>query len=257
MKIAIGINIFGENKRQTLCIDVLKKLKNKFNGITLYNITFEKDLNKDSNFVHLPYLNKTAKDIIKGSQSKKPTTKQFFDILSQQEVDYFIFLNSDIILSPKFIDLISKQDYETYCVSRYDTLPIESIDKIIPFRIEIAGFDVWAVKNSWWKENHQRFKDYVYAEHLWDVDYTLTMYNHSSCLICNKEFYAAHEKHELNWNEQSLEAQYNSMLWEKSAYGSNWNNFIYNNLIKRLPYGQFLEPLYNELELEQKYLKIK
>jgi hypothetical protein len=258
MKIAIGINIFGENKRQTFCIDVLKKLKDKFNNkISLYNITFKNESNKDSSFIHLPFLKQTAEDIIEGSISKKPTTKQFFDILSQQNCDYFIFLNSDILISPKFIDLILKQDYETYCVSRHDTLPIESIDKIVPYRIEIAGFDVWAIKTDWWKQNNQHFKDYVYAEHLWDVDYTLTMYNNSSCLLCNKEFYAAHEKHELNWNEQSLEARYNSSLWEKTCYTSNWKEFIYENLVKRLPYGQFLEPLYNEIELEKKYLKIK
>lgn len=257
MKIAIGINIFNSNKRQDLCIEVLKKLKNKFHQIELYNITFKDDLNNHSEFIHLPLLHKTAKDIIKNSKSKKPTTKQFFDILSNQDSDYFIFLNSDILLSPKFIDLILKQEYETYCVSRHDTLPIESINEIVPYRIEIAGFDVWAIKNNWWRTNHHHFDDYVYAEHLWDVAYTLTMYNHSACLICNKEFYAAHEKHDLNWNEESLEAKYNTSLWEKTPYGPNWKEFIYNNLINRLPYGQFLQPLYNEIELEKRYLKIK
>jgi hypothetical protein len=257
MKIAIGINIFGENKRQNFCIDVLKKIKSKFKNVLLYNITFKDESNKDSDFIHLPVLNQRANNIITGSISKKPTTKQFFDILAHQESDYFVFLNSDILLSPKFINLILKQEYETYCVSRYDTLPIDSIDKIIPYRIEIAGFDVWAVKTNWWKDNNQYFDDYVYAEHLWDVAYTLTMYNHSSCLLCNKTFYAAHEKHDLNWNENSLEAKYNSSLWEKSPYGLNWKKFIYENLIKRPPYGQFLEPLYNEIDLEKKYLKIK
>lgn len=257
MKIAIGINIFSENKRQDLCIEVLKRLKSKFKEITLYNITFQNEPNNHSDFVHLPFLKNKAQDIIKNSKSKKPTTKQFFDILSNQDADYFIFLNSDILLSPKFINLVLKQDYETYCVSRHDTLPINSINEIVPYRIEIAGFDVWAVKNNWWKENHQYFDEYVYAEHLWDVAYTLTMYNHSSCLLCNKEFYAAHEKHELNWNEDSLEAKYNSELWEKTPYSKKWNEFIYSNLIKRIPYGQFLKPLYNEEALEKNLLKIK
>jgi hypothetical protein len=257
MKIAIGINIFGENKRQNLCIEVLKKIKSKFKDVVLYNITFENEKNNHAEFFHLPFLKQTAKDVITNSKSIKPTTKQFFDILSKQNCNYFIFLNSDILLSPKFINLVLKQEYETYCVSRYDTFPIDSIDKIIPYRIEIAGFDVWAVKTNWWKENHQYFKNYVYAEHLWDVDYTLTMYNYSECLLCNKNFYAAHEKHDLNWDEQSVEARHNTLLWETTPYKLGWKEFIYNNLIHRLPYGQFLQPLYNELELEKKHLKIK
>jgi hypothetical protein len=256
MKIAIGINIFKSYKRQDLCIKVLKKLKSKYKEIDLYNITFPNEKNLDCDFIHLPILKTKAKDVVSNSKSEKPISKEFFDILSNQNCDYFIFLNSDILLSPKFIDLILNQEYETYCVSRHDTLPIESIDKIIPFRIEIAGFDVWAVKNKWWKENNTLFKSYIYAEHLWDVDFSLNMFNHSLCLLCNKNFYAAHEKHELNWNETSLEAKYNSFLWQETPYHKKWHEFIFSNLVKRKPYGQFLEPLPNEKELEQKYLKI-
>jgi hypothetical protein len=257
MKLSIGINIFGENKRQSQCIEVLKKLKTKFSNIDLYNITFEKEKNQESSFIHLPKLTQTAKDIVKNSSSYKPTVKQFFNILAEQDCDYFIFLNSDILLSPKFINLVFNQEYETYCVSRHDTLPIESIDQIKPFRIEIAGFDVWAIKKDWWTNNSFRFKDYIYAEHLWDVDYTLTMYNHSNCLICNKLPYAFHEKHELNWDETSLEARHNSTLWNQTPYYQNWHKFIYENLVKRPPYGQFLQPLPNEKELEEQFLKIK
>lgn len=256
MKIAIGINIFGKNKRQTQCIEVLKKLKNKFSAIDLYNITFEHEKNDDNSFNHLPFLKKTAKQVIKNSLSFKPIVKQFFDILSNQECDYFLFLNSDILLSPSFIDLIFKKEYETYCVSRYDTLPIDSINQIKPFRIEIAGFDVWAIEKIWWKNNNFLFKDYIYAEHLWDVDYSLTMYNHSKCLICNKLPYAFHEKHELNWNEHSLEAKHNSKLWENAPYHQNWHKFIYENLIKRQPIGQFLYPLPDEKYLEETLLKV-
>jgi len=256
MKLAIGINIFKQNKRQNFCIEVLKKLKNKFSNISLYNITFPKEINMDEEFIHLPELKQSAKDIINKSNSNKPIAKQFFNILSKQNCDYFVFLNSDIILSPKFIELLLKKEYETYCVSRYDTLPIESLTEIKPYRIEIAGFDVWAIKKQWWIDYSFLFKDYIYAEHLWDVDYTLTMYNHSKCLICNKLPYAFHEKHELNWTENSLEAKYNYNLWNQTPYYQRWHNFIYENLIKREPYGQFLYPLPNENDLEHQILKI-
>ena len=255
MKIAIGINIFGSYKRQDQCISVLKKIKSKYTDIDLYNITFENENNTDLDFTHLPLLKKKAKDLIKESTSDKPLSKDFFDILSQQECDYFLFLNSDILLTEKVIKLILKAEHETYSFSRHDCYTIESLDKIIPFRIEIAGFDAWAVKKEWWLKNNHNFCDYIYAEHLWDVSFALEMYNKSNSFIGNKEVYICHEKHELKWNEKSPEAIYNSMIWDKTPYAINWHEFIFSNLIKRKPYGQFLEPLYNEDELEKKFLK--
>jgi len=258
MKIAIGINIFGNYERQNHCIDVLKKIKNDNNNIKLYNITFFNEKNTDNDFIHLPLLKKTAKNIIPNSNSNKPISKEFFDALSEQDCDYFLFLNSDILISKKLIKLIEKQEYETYCISRHDVFPLDNFnDPVVPFRIEIAGFDAWAIKKNWWIKNKNIFKDYIYAEHLWDVDFTLNMYNNSNCLICNKEFYIAHEKHPLNWNENSLEAKHNSDLWTNTPYHKNWHEFIFSNLINRQPYGQFFNPLFNEKELEKKYLKIK
>ena len=75
-------------------------------------------------------------------------------------------------------------------------------------------------------------------------------------VLQNKEFFIAHEKHDLNWNEISLEAKHNSLLWEKTPYHKKWHEFIYNNLIYRKPHGQFLIPLNNEKELENNFLKI-
>lgn len=257
MKIALGINIFESYPRQDRCIEVLKKIKNKYDNINLYNITFINEKNLDTSFFHLPLLERKAKDIINNSKSNKPISKDFFDILSKQECDYFLFLNSDILISEKMIKEILNKNFETMVFSRHDIFPLNSLnDKIIPFRIEIAGFDCWCVKKNWWIENRQKFNDYIYAEHLWDVDFSLTMFNFSNCILQNKQFFIAHEKHDLNWNETSVEAKYNSTLWEKTPYHKKWHEFIFSNLIKRKPYGQFLEPLIDEKELEENYLKI-
>jgi hypothetical protein len=257
MKISIGINIHGAYKRQDQCIFVLKKLKQKYPNINLYNITFSDEFNFEKDFIHLPFLNKTASEVVPNSCSNKPIAHQFFDILSKTDCDYFLFLNSDILLTEKVIKLITDQ-YETYCFSRTDVLSTNKLSEIVPWRIEIAGFDAWAVKKDWWITNSELFEDeYVYAEHLWDVFFTLTMFNHSKCMLCNKENYIIHEKHDLNWTESSPEATHNSNLWNKSPYGENWKKFIYENLIKRQPIGQFLTPLDNETELEQKFLLVK
>ena len=256
MKLAIGINIFGYYTRQDFCIDVLLRFASKHPQITLYNITFEGERNYTLGFEHLPLLKTKAKDIIPNSTSEKPISKDFFDILSQTDCDYFLFLNSDILLTEKILKLILKAEYETYSFSRHDCYKIETLDKIIPFRIEIAGFDAWAVKKSWWIENSHHFNDYIYAEHLWDVAFAVEMYNRSNSFIGNKDVYLCHEKHELNWNEETPEAIHNTTLWKKTPYHEKWHEFVFSYLIKRQPCGRFLYSLSDELEKEKEYLKI-
>jgi hypothetical protein len=257
MKIAIGINIFGYYKRQDQCIEVLNNFASKYPEIELYNITHEGETHYTNGFKHLPLLKRKAKDVISGSISEKPIAKDFFDVLSQQDCDYFLFLNSDILISRSLIELLLKAEYETYSFSRADCYPIENIKKIIPYRTEIAGFDAWAVKKSWWIENRQYFDDYVYSEHLWDVAFAVEMYNRSNSIICNKQpIHIYHEKHELKWNESSSEALHNSKLWENTPYHERWHNFIYSYLVRRLPMGQFLYPLSDELQKEKEYLNV-
>lgn len=256
MKIAIGINIFGYYTRQDQCIEVLLRLSQKYPEIKLYNITFEDEKNYTLGFQHLPLLKRKAKDIIDGSLCEKPIAKDFFNILSMIDCDYFIFLNSDILLTEKTIKLILKGEYSTYSFSRHDCYKIESLNNIIPFRIEIAGFDAWGVNTKWWSNNNSHFNDYIYAEHLWDVAFTIEMYNRSNSFIGNKDVYLCHEKHELKWNEASLEAIHNSNLWKNTPYHQKWHEFIYSYLVKRLPYGQFLYQLPDELQKEKEYLKI-
>jgi hypothetical protein len=56
MKIAIGINIFGECPRQKKCIEVLKKIASKYSNIILYNIIYPNEKNLDDAFIALPLL---------------------------------------------------------------------------------------------------------------------------------------------------------------------------------------------------------
>lgn len=256
MKIAIGLNIFGYYKRQDQCIEVLNRIASKYSNISLYNITDTKEKNYSLGFTHLPLIKRNAKHFLDDATTEKPIIFDIFNILATNECDYFLFLNSDILLTEKVIKLIMKGEYDTYCFSRADCYQIESLDKIIPYRIEIAGFDAWAVKRDWWFENFMHFKPYIYAEHLWDVAYTLEMYNKGNCFLGNKEIFICHEKHEQKWNESSPEALYNSKLWSGTPYHKNWHDFVFKYLIQRQPQGQFLYPLEDELQKEKEYLKI-
>jgi hypothetical protein len=256
MKLAIGINIFKKYDRQDRCIETLIKLSEEFDEISLYNITYKDEVSEHSQFIHLPFLTKEAKDVVENGKNNIPIAKELFDILSQQECDYFMFLNSDVLASKRLIKLILKGEYETYSVSRHDTLPIKNItDDIVPFRIEIAGFDAWICKKEWWIKNSNLFKDYIIGNHLWDVDYALTMFSNSNGKLCNKEFYLAHEKHPIKWNETSPEALHNTKLFNETPFHQKWKEFIWGNLVKRQPNGRFLIPLDNEEELETSFFK--
>lgn len=255
MKLSIGINIFQENKRQTFAIEILKKFKKKYSEIELYNINY-KDTPEIDGFIHLPVLERTSVDLIPNSNKKKPIAKDLFNALGDTDCDYFLFLNSDIFLTDKCIKLILKQEFESYIFSRIDTYDINSLnDPIVPMRMEIAGFDAWAVKKEWWLKNSEKFPDYIYAEALWDLHYALNLYYNSNCFLGNKDTYIAHIKHPIQWSEDSLEHKYNSKFWEKTPFHEKWHNFVFKILIQRQPQGQFLQPLPNEEELEQKYLK--
>jgi hypothetical protein len=255
MNLAIGINIFSEYKRQTLAIEVLKKVTNKYKEIKLYNITFKDEPNQDG-FIHLPLLKRNCQNVLPSSLKKKPIVKDFFEILENVDCDYFLFINSDIFLTDKCLKLIFKQEYDSYIFSRIDTYDINSIsDPIIPMRMEIAGFDAWCIKKSWWIKNKDKFPDYIYAEPLWDIHYALTLYYNSHCFMGNKDYYIAHIKHPLQWNDESLESKYNAQFWESSPFHKIWHDYVYKTLINRQPQGQFLYPLPNETELEEKLLK--
>lgn len=261
IKIAIGTRLYEHSlnqERHKHCIQTLIKLKQKFNNsIELYNLTFEYEKNQNENFIHLPLLKENSLTLISNSTKLLPTSKECFDILSDQPCEYFAYLNNDILVSEKAIKLILKQEYETYSFSRHDIHNLNNINQpIIPIKIEIAGFDLWCCKTVWWRLKNQLFKKYVVGQWQWDVDYALTMFNHSNGKLCNDEFYIGHEDHLRAWNESSPEAIYNNSLWQTSPYREKWGEYIYSHLIYRTPRGKFFNPLFGEEALKHQLLKI-
>ena len=108
MKIALGTNIFGNFHRQDMCMESLKRLKEEFPDIIdLYNIQSPNNTQEVDGFKTITPLITTSKDIIPNCIKTKPMMKEMFGGLADLEgYDYFIFTNSDIILSNRFIKLI-------------------------------------------------------------------------------------------------------------------------------------------------------
>ncbi len=259
MKLAIGVQLNSNPKpRHNHCEETLLRLKSKYSSnIDLYNITFTEDLNANSNFNHLSYLERSSQTMLKFSEKKLPVSKDLFLALSEQDCDYFLYINNDILLSEKAVKLVLSEEFETICFSRHDIEPLRSIDDPIKvLRIEIAGFDAWACNVSWWKTHKDLFKDYFVGQWLWDVDYAITMFSNSNGLISNKDFFIAHEYHERVWSTTSKEADYNKQLWITHKLHKNWEEYVYSNLIYRLPMGKFLHPIKDEDSIANRLLKI-
>jgi hypothetical protein len=256
MKIGIGINIFGENKNQNLAIKCLKKIKENNKNIEIYNIGFEEEFVNVSEFKSLPILKESSIDLTGNPKKKKPIANEFFDILSNEDLDYFLFLNSDILLSQKAINLIKKEEYESYIFSRFEINEINDINEDIkPYKIEVSGFDAWAVKKEWWQKNGKLISKCIYSEVAWDNIMSLSLYQNSNCKFCNKEFYIGHISHPIKWSRESLEGKYNMKTWLFMPISPKWDYYMQTVLFQRKPFGYFTTPIENEEFLELKYLK--
>tara|TARA_R110000822_G_scaffold145230_1_gene284065 strand:- start:7210 stop:8004 length:795 start_codon:yes stop_codon:yes gene_type:complete len=257
MKIALGTNIFGNFHRQDLCIKSLKRLKKEYPDIIdLYNIQPTTDMQDEEGFTILPSLIKTSKDIIPNGKKTKPLMLEMFGSLSELEgYDYFIFTNSDIIISNRFIKLIiNNPDYDSFSGSRLTILHIDTLDdEPTPIQYQIAGFDTFAIKTSWWNENKDKFPDYVYAEPCWDVHYATLLKKYGKSMFANKwPATLFHVFHEVAWASDTPELRYNETILIKQHNEDYelWNKFLFTVLMKRKPNNMFLKPIPNEEAME-------
>tara|TARA_R110000822_G_C15281801_1_gene490249 strand:+ start:592 stop:1374 length:783 start_codon:yes stop_codon:yes gene_type:complete len=259
MKIAIGINIFGSFKRQDLCIESILKLKGMFSTtIELYNIQPKENTIHHDDFNTL-YYERTSKDVMSDGTQDKPLVKSLFDTLGEVDCDYFLFSNSDIIISDRFINtIITNTGRDAFAASRMDITEIDDLqDNIVAERYQVTGFDAFAIKREWWKVNSHIFPDYIYAEPEWDVMYAVICKQNGDTMLVNKwEPSIFHVKHDIAWGDITPERTYNEYL-SKVIYTDNydrWHNYMRSVLLQRQPPNKLFIPFSNEEELEDRIL---
>ena len=263
MKIAIGFNLhYPLNERVDISQKSLFKLKKQFD-IELLNLDFENSNipNLNENIKHLPVLKEHSYHYTNGSKRDLPMIHDMFNSLyeysAKNNIDYFIFVNSDIIVSDRFIKHILNTNFDTYCAARLAIGNIKTLEEE-PKEIshyQVAGFDAYAVKTKWWGEHKDKFPKYIYAISGWDVDYATKMKRYGECDFCNKWppmlFHIIHEEISSN---QSPELDYNkNLLWNINKKDCDiWHDFLFNVLLKRKG-SNYWTPFENEEELERKY----
>jgi len=209
--ISIGVNLFGDTDRQRLCIESLQILKNMYTPfIQLYCIQYADDIITTPNhFLRINELKRSSLDI-SPVEPKKPYINDMFNILSEFKTDYFIFLNSDILLTKRLIEYVIHSDYDSIPFSRIDChTPTTISDNIIPIRMEICGYDVFAFKTEWYKNNSYLFRDFVYATPCFDPIYATVMRLYGNAELGNKDYFCFHPYHENVSHKKSLLFDFN------------------------------------------------
>jgi hypothetical protein len=265
VKIAIGFNLHHPlNSRIDISQQSLLRLKKQFE-LTLINLDFENsiDQSKNENVVFLPNLTDVSKNHTNGSKRNLPMIKNMFDVLydycENNNIETFIFVNSDIIVSDRFIKHISNTNFDTYCAARLAIGNISSLDdqaKEIS-HYQVAGFDAYAVKTKWWETHRDKFPNYIYAISGWDVHYATIMKKIGNCDFCNKwPPMIFHIMHEEISSHQSPELDYNkNLLWNINKKDCDtWHKYLFEVLLRREG-GNYWKPFENENELEDKYFK--
>tara|TARA_E500000318_G_scaffold18759_1_gene19573 strand:+ start:3224 stop:3994 length:771 start_codon:yes stop_codon:yes gene_type:complete len=252
MKIAIGINSFKDeknlSKREQLCLESLRKCKNKNPNVTLYNVISDED---DINFSDF----KTLKIPQKG---KYPFVNDLLNCLSKTDNDLIVFINNDIILNNTFFKQL-EDDIETYPASRGHLHELNSLDEELKVQsYSVHGFDLFAFKRDWWVENSHKFPFLYLGKPYWDTVFFITSVVNSKYKILNKQppviFHIEHDS--VSCKDTDEYEQHNTNIAQTVPEMSRWWNFVQNVLLKRETVNDILwwKPFKNELQLERQIL---
>lgn len=250
MNIAIGINGFKKEEdllpRELLCLESLRKIKT--DNIKLYNICYEEE-----NIIYKDFTTLFTPNI---SNNKLTYVNQNINTLAQVDADIILFLNNDIIVSNKLLDIFD--DSDTYPISRVHLHSLDSLDEELNMQAySVQGFDAFAFKKDWWLENNNLFPNYFIGKPYWDTHFFVICMLNSKCKVINKLppviFHIEHES--VACTSQDFEQAHNENIAIRHKEMGLWWKYVYDVLLKRESYNDILWylPFENEEELERHY----
>jgi len=267
MKIVIGINNFKEesdlNNREQMCVDALHKIVKIFpNNVEIVNITF-----KDETFASL----KGFKNIhclkqipVNITDKKIPFVNEIFDHLAEIDADYFLFVNNDIIVSNRYIKaILNNPEYDCFPASKLHFTKLDSIDDrdSVPESLSVHGFDGFAIKSSWWKQNKDKFKPMLLSRAYWDTYFYTKCHLYGKSLTLNKPpAVIFHLDHKSTSMEGEPGNTYNEKTFveDKDQLPQRWFSYVQSVLLKRPTHNNILWylPFDNEVEIEKQHFKL-
>jgi hypothetical protein len=264
MKIAIGINSFkiekDLNNREKMCVESLHKVAKLFpNNVELINLSFKDEPYATLHgFKNLHCLNQIPTNI---TNKKIPFVNEIFDNLSALEADYFLFINNDIIISDRYIKtILSNTTYDCFPASKLHFIKLDSLQdkKSIPESLSVHGFDGFAIKSSWWKENKDKFKSMLLSRAYWDTYFYSKCHLYGKSLTLNKPpAVIFHLDHKSTSMEEDSGNIYNEKIFveDPDHLSQRWFPYVQNVLLKRPAKNniKWYVPFDEEQDIEKKY----
>lgn len=258
MKISIGTNIHGNCSRQSHAIETHQVLQSRYSDIVkLYAFQRDKDIKIPETHKRV-LLSRDSRDFVEGGKKTSPCLKDILDGLAETDCTYMVYTNSDILLSDCFMKYILDNDFTGYSCSRMDINPIQSIkEKLIPYRYEVAGQDVFVMKKDWYIKHRNIIKDYLIGSIWFDTALTciLKQYGNNDPIVNGYPVQIAHVFHGWGSGSTCPENTYNTKLYESeiSQLREPWGWFYHNILINRPNGFNMFTQLPNEKEIEKEH----
>jgi hypothetical protein len=276
MKILIGTNTFGSYKRQDIAVESWLHLKTLYpDNVDLIDIQFKKDeatFEKKYDLKTVFPLRCSSKTWVHGSEKELPVVADLIVSIHREaeNYDYFIFTNSDVIIMPHLIKYIMEKKPTCMACSRLDIDNIVSFDsvkaqRVTPVRYEIAGFDTFVFEKKWFEKNMDELLRGVYflGKPLWDVILAgkMKLLGDDTPLGNDYPPYCFHIHHGLD----SVTTECPEKTWAEdqmkhSIFDSLAHNIMFThlkmNLLKRQPWGSFMQLAPNEKEFERNFFNL-
>lgn len=139
------------------------------------------------------------------------------DVAEHRGHALFMYINSDIVVTPAAIALIRTNAKQAFAFSRLDVDP----EGGRPLEPTLSGVDAFAFDVGWWRGHQHRFRPYILGEACWDTVYAAVAMCHADGLIA-VDGEIRHERHPTQWGQGGF-ADYNGYLAAiDSRYFSIW-----------------------------------
>lgn len=263
MKLLIGTNTFGRYDRQDVAVESWKYLSDVYD-CDVMDVQFQDCGDPVYDIDTHAVLTRSSQDVIK-CDKRLPFVNDILNVLASGDHNYFIYVNSDVILTKSIIKRVFNEQPDCFACSRVDIQPVSSFQHVIdkqvkPIRYEIAGFDAFVFKTEWFRANRHMFNDYFVGQPCWDQVYATIMRVFGGSHFGNQfPPCCFHVKHDPTWqlNDESPERRFNHESVESNPLDQiafkMFDNYLRSVLVHRKQPGLFMTPIDNEQQIEQQY----
>ena len=207
-------------RRQSLAMDALQSLP----GVLAIDVQWRDTPPWRPWIRTVPILRRDSTTITGCAGPVKPIASDVLDALAaiaeREGCRYFAYCNSDIIITPAAVAIISEGNKQGYAFSRMDQDLMGRDAGMV-----LAGLDAFAFDVGWWRANRHRFRPYILGEPCWDNVYAALLMCHADAMLVNRVAAIRHQVHATAWSA-GVFAEYNSYLASLDArYFTLWARY--------------------------------